>query len=320
MKFIQLDQDTPEWHAWRDAGVTASEIACIFGTSPYKTHWQLWAEKSGHRQPDDLDRNPYVRRGKAYEHLLREKVAMDRKLAISPACVEHPEHSLIRASLDGFDKHGRPWEFKIPSARNFEDVRKNRKDSLVAKSHLLQVQQQILCMGASEGYLVFGSIDDTGDPARVSEYIVLTYAADPVIHEQIIRRAAEFHDAVVNGVPPERDPDRDLFSPPTPETAESWRRSADKLIPLLQRKQDLETELAAIKASINEEIEPIKEILGANKAGEFARVRVLRVDRVGAVDWSKYAASKGDDPKDDAVFDPFRKASTKSYQAKLLHE
>jgi len=318
MKIKPVEQGTPEWHAWRDSGVTASEISCIFGSSPFKTHWQLWAEKSGLRQPDDLDGNPYLRRGKRYEHILREKVAASRKMGILPVCVEHDQHALLRASLDGLDKFGRPWEFKIPSERKFEEVRNEREQSLSARTYYLQVQHQTLCTGSSEGYLVFGRIDESNDTPRVADFIVLTIRSDPTVHQEIIRRAAEFHDAVVTGNPPEKDPERDVFSPPTPELAEEWRIHAHKIVPLLQRKAEIEDELSAIKSSLEEHSAPLKDILGENKAGEFAGVRVLRVDRTGSVDWSEYAKSKGDDPKDESVVGKFRKPDTKSYQVKLL--
>ena len=42
MRVVDLKQRTPEWHAWRNAGVTASEATVLLG-SPYKTPWRLWA-------------------------------------------------------------------------------------------------------------------------------------------------------------------------------------------------------------------------------------------------------------------------------------
>ena len=45
MKIIPIEQQSPEWFEWRKTGITASDMPIIMGVSPYKTPWQLWAEK-----------------------------------------------------------------------------------------------------------------------------------------------------------------------------------------------------------------------------------------------------------------------------------
>lgn len=318
MKHINIAQDSPEWMDWRNQGVTASEIAVIFGISPFKTCWQLWAEKSGLRQPDNLDRNPYVRRGKNYEHVLREYVASSRGLSIMPCCIEHDQVSIIRASLDGLDQYSRPWEFKIPSEKKFEDVRQNRHQSVSAKTYFLQVQYQLLCTGAKEGYLVFGRVKEDDVSASIADVIILPIKADPDIHLRMMEQAAHFHNLVVKGIQPDQDPERDVFAPETKQDADKWTKSAADILPLLQRKAEIEAEKKAIEAQLQELSAPVKTILGKNKAGEFAGLRVLRSDRKGSVDWSAYVKSKGDDPDDEKLFDAFRKASSSSYQLKAL--
>ena len=316
MKVLSLEQGTPEWHAWRNAGVSASDISVVFGQSPYSTKWKLWAEKSGLRIPDDLERNPYVRRAKRFEHMLRETVARDRKIGLLPMCVEHSEFPFLRASLDAADGAKRPWEFKIPSEGNFELVKKERERSVQARQYNLQVQQQILCTGASEGFLVFGRIDERGPVPRVAEYVVLPVAADPVVQEQIVREAAAFHDMVVKGVPPEKDPERDVFAPDTEEDADIWADNAAVIVPLLHEKAELQKRIDEIETQIGVAAEPIKTILDNNKAGEFAGLRIIRVARTGSVHWEAMVKSLGVDPKDEEKVGPFRKPASTSYQMK----
>jgi putative phage-type endonuclease len=67
MHVIDLSQRTPEWLAWRAAGVSASDVPTLLGVSPYKTPWRLWAEKTGLLLPQDLSGNPFVQRGIALE-------------------------------------------------------------------------------------------------------------------------------------------------------------------------------------------------------------------------------------------------------------
>ena len=316
MKVIDLEQGTPEWHAWRNAGVSASDISAVFGQSPYSTKWKLWAEKCGLRIPDDLERNPYVRRAKRYEHMLREKVARDRKIGLLPMCIEHSQNPVLRASLDGADGARRPWEFKIPSEGNFEAVKKDRENSVPARLFNLQVQQQMLCTGASEGFLVFGRIDDRGAQPRVAEYIVLPIAADPLLQERIEQEATAFHDLVVSRVPPAKDPERDVFAPETEQDAEIWANNAGVILPLLHEKAELQRRLAEIEAQVGLAADPIKKILDKNKAGEFSGLRVIRVAKTGAVHWEALVKSLGADPKDETTVSQFRKPASNSYQIK----
>lgn len=54
-----------EWLAARKRDVTASDASTLLGINPYKTPFELWAEKTG-RKPDEED-NDVFRRGRAME-------------------------------------------------------------------------------------------------------------------------------------------------------------------------------------------------------------------------------------------------------------
>lgn len=41
-----------EWLEWRRSDVTASDVASLFGLSPFKSALRLWAEKTGRTEPD----------------------------------------------------------------------------------------------------------------------------------------------------------------------------------------------------------------------------------------------------------------------------
>lgn len=318
MRFIRLAQGSPEWLNWRTTGITASDVSCLFGSNPYKTEWKLWAEKSGLQAEDDIEGNPFVRRGKSYEHLLREHVVEDRNIGIFPACVEHDSLGFIKASLDGIDRNKRPWEFKLPSEGNFELVRAQRLQSEPAQRYQLQVQHQLMVTGASEGYLVFGRIDETGRRPRVIEYIPLIIRADPALHAEIAERARVFMQRVRDGVEPQKDPDRDLFAPTDHADAAKWQAASAEVIPMLRRKALLKEQLEALEADIAERSAPVLDLLGPNKFGEFAGLRVTRVDRKGSVDWSALVQAKGIDPKDESTVGPYRKQGSSNHQLTAL--
>ncbi|MGX9145886.1 YqaJ viral recombinase family nuclease [Mesorhizobium sp. 128a] len=56
-----------EWLAARKRDVTASDASTLLGVNPYKTPFELWAEKTG-RKPDEED-NDVFRRGRAMEFI-----------------------------------------------------------------------------------------------------------------------------------------------------------------------------------------------------------------------------------------------------------
>ena len=318
MKVMELQQRTPEWLRWRKDGVTASDCAALFGQSRFKTRWQLWAEKSGLRAEDDPEGNPYVRRGQAFEHMLRELVVADRKVGLLPVCVECEANPILRASLDAIDDKKRPWEFKIPSRRKYEMVKKDGLASEVVQDYLPQIQHQMICTGASEGFMVFGDLDDQRQPPRFVDYTLLVVPADLSFQSRILQEAMTFREEVLNGTPPEKDPERDVFAPTTEELAERWTKAAGEMLPLLGQKAEIEAQLEGIKSRIAEASQDVLEIMGDHRVGEFAGLRVTKVTRTGAVDWSKYAQAKGDDPKDETVFAPYRKKDSSHHQFRAL--
>lgn len=317
MKLIRVTQSSPQWHDWRRTGVTASDVSCLFGQNPYKTEWKLWAEKTGVRAEDDIMGNPYVRRGKALEHMLREHVVDDLDVGIMPVCVEHDTIPYLKASLDGIDRHRRPWEFKVPSPGNYEEVRQHGISSDPAKQYYFQVQHQLLVTGADEGYLIFGEIDDSKAVARVIDYTLLVIKADPALHQQIIEKSKEFMRRVVEQDEPAKDPDRDLFAPESQYDAMRWKDAGDKLIPLLAQKTALERKLEELKETIDAEAKPIIEVMGTNKFGEFSGLRATRCDRKGTVDWQAFHHDNGLVVDENKVA-AYRKADTTYYKFTAL--
>lgn len=318
MKLIHLQQSTPEWLEWRRGGITASDISCLFGTNPYKTEWQLWAEKCGLRVEDDIEGNPYVRRGKMFEYMLRERISADRDIGLIPVCAEHDTMSQIRASLDCIDLSKRPWELKVPSPRNYELVCKDGLSSEPAQRYLPQVQHQLLVTGAGEGFLVFGDIDDEADRPTVRDYKILIVPADPGYQAEIVRRATDFLKAVADGTEPAKDPKRDLFAPQAPMDAYEWQKSAARLRPLLAQKAALKEALKEVEDAINCASVPLLQVLGPNKSGQFAGIRATRVEKSGSVNWRGLVTSLGADPDDETTVAPFRKAGTSHMQISAL--
>jgi len=99
-EFVKAEQRSPEWFALRKDGITATEAAVIAGLSPYKTPYQLWAEKIGRYQPEPV--GAAAVRGLLLESTVAEFYEMEtgKKLKRSNGIVRLKEIPWVMASLD----------------------------------------------------------------------------------------------------------------------------------------------------------------------------------------------------------------------------
>lgn len=74
---IKLKHNTPEWLQFRKTGIGGSDAAAILGISPFKTNIEVWEEKVGIKEPEDISDKPQVEYGKKSEELLLELFALD---------------------------------------------------------------------------------------------------------------------------------------------------------------------------------------------------------------------------------------------------
>ena len=94
-----------EWLEERKKGIGGSDAATILGLNPYKTNMQLWEEKTGRRQAEDISEKEYVKYGTNAEDLLRELFKLDYpKYEVKHdenTIIKHPKYPFLFASLDG---------------------------------------------------------------------------------------------------------------------------------------------------------------------------------------------------------------------------
>ena len=93
-----------DWLQERKKGLGASDAGTIIGVNPWKTNVELWAEKTGQREPEDISGKPYVEYGHQAEQHIRGLFALDHPgLQVT---YESP-YKIIRS-----DEH--PWIFCTP--------------------------------------------------------------------------------------------------------------------------------------------------------------------------------------------------------------
>lgn len=74
---IVLPRNREEWLRERKNGLGASEAGTIIGVNRWKSNVELWQEKVGLREPEDISHKPQVKYGHDAEPLLRELFALD---------------------------------------------------------------------------------------------------------------------------------------------------------------------------------------------------------------------------------------------------
>lgn len=330
MKIVDIPQRTPEWHQWRNTGVSASEADIVLGLSPYKTRYRLYAEKKGLILPENLDRNPHVRRGIRLEPVARRAFENRHNTMLLPVCAQSDEHSFIRASFDGIDDNGIPVEIKAPTEANFRDaecsddpetssfiseedfrdVQQNRTESKLYKRYYFQIQQQILVANSDRAWLSLY--------LNEREYLDIPIPRDDAIINTIIFEARKFWECLKTNTPPERDPGRDIFIPAGLQLdqwnalASSYHNAEEMILDYKSKIKALEQEQSQVESSI-------LQLMGDFAHAESAGLRVSRYLQQGAIDYRAALHSLIPD-FDPSVLDQFRKAPTERSRFTLKDE
>jgi putative phage-type endonuclease len=199
---------TAERRAWleeRRTGLGASDVAAIFGVSPYKSALALYHEKRGDLPIPDSEREALYW-GRMLEEPIAARYADEtgRRVERCPPYEirRHPTHPFLIATLDAVASAapglpppaGGPGTVEIKNAGFF---RRDQWRDEPPLAFLIQANHQMAVTGfewASLAALVGGSEFFWTDLARNNAFI-----------EVLIRKAGEFWQRVRDGVPPEVD-------------------------------------------------------------------------------------------------------------------
>jgi len=138
-KIERLQQNTPEWHRWRQQGLGASDAPVIMGDAAFKTTRMLWSVKTGRMQEEPT--GSAARRGRELEQLARQAYEQELGIQMEPLCLVHDELEWMRASLDGLSFDGSTvLEIKCPM--NVRDQSAARAGS-VPPHYYAQLQHEL---------------------------------------------------------------------------------------------------------------------------------------------------------------------------------
>lgn len=139
-----------EWLAARKHYIGGSDAAAVLGMNPYKTNLELWQEKTGVVQPEDISGKPYVRYGHAAESYLRELFALDfpeYKVGYADNNIWlNDAFPFAHASLDGWltDQDGRNGILEVKTTNILQSMQKEKWDHRIPDNYYIQVLHYLM--------------------------------------------------------------------------------------------------------------------------------------------------------------------------------
>lgn len=183
MKTIQLQQNTPEWHAHRSAHFNASDAPSMLGVSPYKSRDELLEEyATGVRKPVDAATQRRFDNGHRFEELARPRAEQIVGETLYPVI---GTEGRLSASFDGLTAADDVvWEHKTLSA----SLRDIREVADLPEHYRAQMEQQLMLSGAERA--LFHATLWEGD--SLTEEMHVWYEPDYELRNRIIQGWAQF--------------------------------------------------------------------------------------------------------------------------------
>lgn len=139
-----------EWLEVRSHYIGGSDASAVIGLNPYKTNLELWQEKDGLVQPEDISGKPYVQYGTQAEMHLRGLFRLD----FPEYQVEYIENNLwlndkypfAHASLDGWltDQDGRQGILEIKTTNILQSMQKEKWNHRIPDNYYIQVLHYLM--------------------------------------------------------------------------------------------------------------------------------------------------------------------------------
>jgi putative phage-type endonuclease len=193
---------TAEQRAERKTGIGGSDCAAALGLSRRKTSLELYLEKRGEIEVEELDAE-YVRLGNLVEPAVRQIYAerTGRTVHLPAQTLRHPKYPFMLANVDGLTNDGRVYEGK---AAHFSDGYGEPGTDQVPQEHYAQTQHYMIVTGA-----------EVADLAVLIGLSVRIYEipADRELQQMIIEVETDLWGRIQSG----RRPDPDFEHSTTPQ-------------------------------------------------------------------------------------------------------
>jgi putative phage-type endonuclease len=134
-----------EWLKARENYIGGSDSSAIIGWNPYKSNTDLWLEKTGQVQPEDISGKSYVKYGTEAEPLLRELFKLDypeyKVMYEENNLWLNDKYPFAHASLDGWieDEDGRKGVLEIKTTEILQSMQKEKWNKRVPDNYYVQL-------------------------------------------------------------------------------------------------------------------------------------------------------------------------------------
>lgn len=142
-----------QWLEFRHKGIGSSDCAAITGASSWKTANDLWMEKTGQKQAEDLSDNEFIQKGVRLEPAIREvykAMHPDRKVTYHQTDMLYlPERPFVFATLDGEvqDCNGRMGCLEIKTSTPNSKTDWAKWDERIPDAYFHQCLHEMLATG-----------------------------------------------------------------------------------------------------------------------------------------------------------------------------
>ncbi len=251
-----------EWLALRSKGLGGSDIGSVLGLNHWKSPFQLWAEKTGQVEPDDIsDHIPIIVGNELEETVARLferesglKVQRDNKTHY------HKDYPFLLANIDRkIIGQKALLECKTTSVFNKDEWTEDE----VPVSYLLQVQHYLNVLDYDVAYIavLIGNTNFVYKKIKRDDELIEIYQA----------KAVNFwEEHVVKGIPPEIDGSDASTAFISKMYSDDYEESATELdvrtVRLIDELMEMKEDKKLIDKSIKEKENRIKDYLGSRKA------------------------------------------------------
>jgi len=253
-EFVKAPQRSAEWLELRRTGLGASDMAAVLGVSPYKTPYQLWAEKTGATPEQKV--GDAARRGVILEDAVGRYYEEERgvKLRKSNGVVRLKSNPRLMASLD---------RTIVGEPKGIVEIKTSASPRWsmwpVPPEVMIQVHVQMGIVGAKwcDVVALLGGL----------VFKIERVQFDPTLWAQILWSAEKFLLAVDTKTPPALEAlDAQAFALATPQASDEYAAADESLESVYRQLREVNTEIHFLEQKKGSLEIVLKEAIG-DKAG-----------------------------------------------------
>ena len=276
--------------------IGGSDIAVIMGLSPYKTAYQLWLEKTGQVEAEDISLLPHVQRGILNEPIALEKLQAEVGMSFEANKQfniynsDFPElGNYMACEVDGYNDSGVIVEIKCMGKEAHENVSRET----IPEHYKLQCEWNMMVTGAKK--CIFASY-------RPEDGTLHTIELTPADKKPMIKAALEFWKKNILGMVAPEYSDKDFVSM---ESDQQFKQLEALYLEALEIKKTTEENLKDIKANLDE-------LMGSHKRVKGSSLKLTKYERKGNVNYKKVPELKGVD------LEPYRGKSIEVFDVRAV--